>query len=196
LAPDLALYLARQGLQQGPLPGSTPPATVGYALPSEPESEENPLAHHVPTADSVPTWLETSRSTVYTIAIKLDGQPPVRVAPTSAAANAAGSASQFTAQRMRLVIGHNTRGVSLASARITGEHVAHKDSRGQLARDMPCDLGSPEWPRWAAEIANKIMTDIERRTAMGRDGKEDEGTKDAREGLEKMVKEEEGKQGQ
>jgi hypothetical protein len=95
---------------------------------------------------------------------------------------------------MRLVVGRNDRGTSLIAARITGEHVARRDSLGQLSRTMPVDLGSPSWPSWASDIAIKIIREINGELVMGGTGQEDAGTADARRELDKLVEEEERRQ--
>lgn len=129
--------------------------------------------------------------------MKLTGYPLMRTEPTTMASNAAGTAAQFAPQRMRLVIGRRGRRVELISVRITGEHaVRQAESLGQIGRAMPVDLRAPVWSAALANIAIKIISDIQGGAPMGGDGKEDAGTEEARKELEKTIAEEEARRGQ
>jgi len=191
VSPDLALYLARQGLQQGPLPGSTTPHDVGYAYGSEPEPEEDPMPPHVPAVNGPRTCEEASRSTVDTVTLKLKGYPELRTGD-------AFDSRMFRPSRIRVVVGRSTgRGTTLISARVTGPFSARDAARQpgctEATLQLPTTLGGAGWPDWIYEIVRRIMTEGE--TTMPRPKREDDDVRDAREELERLVEAEEEAQG-
>lgn len=178
-------YLERLGYPQGPS-RSTTPHQVGYGEHSEPEPEEVTLPAHAHETSTEPTWRETARSRVETITVKLTGYPPLKVESSNYGVYGSGAIAVLDPGHLRVTASWTGGVVKLVSARISGPLAARR-ADDHTTRVMPSDLESPEWPQWARDIVEEVI---------GMGGKEDAGTKDAREELEKLIEKQEQQGGQ
>lgn len=145
------------------------------------------MPQHVPAVANRPTCVEASRSEVVTVTLALSGQAELRDSTDI-------DGRWFAPRRMRVVVGTMSgRPITLIGARITGTLTAREHHREEttLVLRQP---GAPGWPSWARKIVMQIMSDIEAKEAAMGGGKEDAGSKDAREELEKLVEAEEKRQ--